>query len=187
MKTTISHQFSRRLLVGILFLAVGLSSGLIASAQNDTSSVSIQQILDAHNAYREEVGIPRLTWSDSLARYARQWANELAHHRGCVLQHRPYDAKSPWNQLYGENIFMGGGTDWKPTVLDAVAGWGSEKEYYDADDNKCKNGKVCGHYTQIVWKNTTQVGCGVAGCPDGYVIIVCNYNPPGNYEGERPY
>ena len=44
----------------------------------------------------------------------------------------------------------------------------------------------CGHYTQVVWANTLSVGCGVAVCPTG-TIVVCNYAPPGNYVGEKPY
>merc|ERR1711970_1279230 len=47
---------------------------------------------------------------------------------------------------------------------------------------------MIGHYTAIVWAGTTHVGCGKARCPgDGGDIITCNYFPPGNYEGERPY
>jgi PadR family transcriptional regulator len=45
---------------------------------------------------------------------------------------------------------------------------------------------VCGHYTQIVWSNTREVGCGVAR-DSNREVWVCNYNPPGNWIGERPY
>lgn len=107
--------------------------------------------------------------------------------RDCKMQHRPYDDSDPWKQLYGENIYWGGGTNWSPTVLDAVADWGTERKNFNFNSKACKGGATCGHYTQIVWKNTTQVGCGVATCEDGYVIVVCNYNPPGNYTGEKPY
>jgi hypothetical protein len=54
---------------------------------------------------------------------------------------------------------------------------------------------VCGHYTQIVWKTTTRLGCGVALCDQNSPFMgfpkwefwVCNYAPPGNYNGQRPY
>ncbi|MEM6522020.1 MAG: CAP domain-containing protein, partial [Cyanobacteria bacterium P01_C01_bin.70] len=43
-----------------------------------------------------------------------------------------------------------------------VAAWVAEKADYDYASNSCASGKVCGHYTQIVWRETTAVGCGVA-------------------------
>ena len=170
----------------VLIVAFFFFGCINTKAQNDTSAVTVQQILDAHNAYRNEVGIPPLAWSDDLAKYAQNWANELVK-RDCKMQHRPYDDSDPWKQLYGENIYWGGGTNWSPTVLDAVADWGTERKNFNFNSKACKGGATCGHYTQIVWKNTTQVGCGVATCEDGYVIVVCNYNPPGNYTGEKPY
>ena len=158
-----------------------------AFAQSDSTSLMIQKILDAHNAYRKDVGVPALKWSNDLAQYAQNWANELANNRGCNLQHRPDDPNDPWIQKYGENIYSAGGTNWTPTVLDAIADWGTEINYFDTNTKDCKDGAVCGHYTQMVWKNTTMVGCGLATCSDGNVIVVCNYDPPGNYTGEKPY
>ncbi|MEP2023182.1 CAP domain-containing protein, partial [Reichenbachiella sp.] len=67
-----------------------------------------------------------------------------------------------------------------------VDSWGAEKQNYDYKKNKCETGKICGHYTQIVWKNTTEIGCAKTLC-DGSVIWICNYNPPGNFVGQKPY
>jgi hypothetical protein len=39
----------------------------------------------------------------------------------------------------------------------------------------------------MVWKNTTHVGVGIGVCKSGEILIVANYNPPGNYMGEKPY
>jgi len=173
--------------IGFLFFLAAIFETLDAKAQSDTSFVPIQQILDAHNAYRIEVGVPALNWSTDLAAYAQAWATELATNRSCDMQHRPEDENNPWNQKYGENIYWGGGTNWTPTVLDAVADWSDEKNDFDRNTKGCKVGAACGHYTQMVWKNSTTVGCGVAKCPDGNVIVVCNYDPAGNVEGEKPY
>lgn len=46
--------------------------------------------------------------------------------------------------------------------------------------------KVCGHYTQVVWKNSRYVGCGKAMAANGTLYYVCNYYPAGN-TGGRPY
>jgi pathogenesis-related protein 1 len=187
MKKKESGRLKGAAFIGMLFFAAASFININAVGQSDTATVTIQQILDAHNAYRNEVGVPALTWSNDLAQFAQSWANELATNRGCVLQHRPNDESDPWNQKYGENIYAAGGTDWSPTVLDGIADWGTEKSDFDFDTKECKNGAVCGHYTQMIWKSTTMVGCGIAKCPGGNVIVVCNYNPPGNYVGEKPY
>jgi pathogenesis-related protein 1 len=181
------HSFSRSAksilirLLAILLVAFGSQAG----AQD--SSATIQQILDVHNAYRTQVGVPALIWSPELAEFAQSWANELAKNRNCELSHRPTDESDPWKQKYGENIYSGGGTNWTPTILDAVAAWGEEKVDFDPATKTCKDGGVCGHYTQMVWKNTTMVGCAIAVCGDGNVIVVCNYDPSGNWSGEVPF
>lgn len=172
--------------IGILFTIATLVTCINAVAQTD-QPVSIKQILDAHNVFRSEVGVAGLLWSDTLAQFAQNWANELANSRDCELSHRPGDENDPWKQLYGENIYSGGGSDWSPTILDAVGAWGEEKLHFDLKAKDCMDGEVCGHYTQMIWKNTTMVGCAVAKCSDGNVIVVCNYDPSGNWGGEKPF
>jgi len=59
---------------------------------------------------------------------------------------------------------------------------------YTYSTNSCASGKVCGHYTQVVWKNSTKIGCAGVVCSNGGGIIYgCNYDPPGNYSGQKPY
>ena len=170
-----------------LLLIAATSLGCVDAAAQTGDTVTIQQMLDAHNVFRKEVGVPPLTWSDELAKYAQAWVNELVNNRECSMQHRPHDENSKWNLKYGENIYSGGGTNWVPTVLDAVGAWGSEKKNFDFTNKVCKSNGICGHYTQIIWKTTTQVGCATVKCPDGNVIIVCNYSPSGNWMGEKAF
>lgn len=134
----------------------------------------IQEILDAHNEYRNDVGIANLAWSEEVATSAQAWATELA--ADCEFKHS--------SDEYGENIWAGTEGAFSPT--DVVTSWGSEIADYDYESNTCAADKDCGHYTQIVWENTTKVGCGVATC-DGRDIWVCQYDPPGNFIGEKPY
>jgi pathogenesis-related protein 1 len=148
----------------------------IAFSEDVLDQGQIDLMVNQHNVWREKVGCQPLTWSRDLAKYAQEWADELAK-RGCEMKHRPPDK-------YGENIFWSQGmTNQSDYVVDA---WGSEIEFYDGKKNSCKKDEVCGHYTQVVWCNTKEVGCGMAKCGDEE-IWVCNYNPPGNYVGQRPY
>lgn len=154
-------------------------------SDNASSLVVPEQIVADHNVYRRELGVPDLKWSPVLAEYAQAWANELALKRNCVMQHRPHDTKSPWNLVYGENIFSGSGGY---TFRDAVKAWGDEKKMFNTRTKQCNGGWApCGHYTQIIWRQTTEVGCAVARCPNGTLIMVCNYNPAGNIMGRPPY
>ena len=66
----------------------------------------------------------------------------------------------------------------------AVASWASEAATYSWDTNACS--AECGHYTQLVWAATSSVGCGES--TDGTnTYWVCDYAPPGNFNGQRPY
>jgi hypothetical protein len=86
----------------------------------------------------------------------------------------------------GENIFATTGPRADPVV--AVNDWASEAKFYDRRSNSCIGG-ACGHYTQLVWSATREVGCGVGSCPklEFRTTLVCNYWPAGNFIGERPY
>jgi uncharacterized protein YkwD len=132
-----------------------------------------QQIVAAHNSVRARHGVPPLRWSDELARYAQKWANTLIA-RGEFSHHR--------NPQYGENLFeISGGS---ATAHDVVSAWAAEGKNYNYRNNTCSG--RCGHYTQIVWRDTKVVGCGMAR-DRRREVWVCDYEPHGNVVGERPY
>lgn len=144
----------------------------------------VRRMLDAHNRLRrsEEVWLPDLTWDVALERYAQAKADYLAHFNGGALDHNA----GPLNPGWGENLFWCSNPAYYPP--DAVQSWYDEKPDYSWSMNRCRPGCMCGHYTQIVWKNTLRVGCAAAFCPNGGgIVLVCNYDPPGNWVGERPY
>jgi pathogenesis-related protein 1 len=130
-------------------------------------------MLEAHNAIRSRVGVPPLAWSEQLAALAQDWARHLiATH---AFAHRP-------GNRFGENIYsMSGGAASPAQVVDA---WGAEMRGYDIRRNSCTG--TCGHYTQIVWRTTRLIGCGIATDTERQVWV-CNYDPPGNVVGDRPY
>ncbi|KAD4385187.1 hypothetical protein R6Q59_010665 [Mikania micrantha] len=142
----------------------------ITHAQN-----SPQDYLDAHNRARAEVGVGNMVWDANLAAYASNYAKQRI--GDCNLIH----SGGP----YGENLAKGGGAF---TGVDAVNLWVREKTFYDHASNTCTQGKECRHYTQVVWRNSVQLGCGRVQCAnDGSWFVICSYNPPGNYVGQSPY
>ncbi|MBZ5708572.1 CAP domain-containing protein [Nannocystis pusilla] len=145
----------------------------------DSEPGRLAGITGAHNSVRAALGIPGLTWSPAVAQFAQAWADELEA-QGCVMKHRPDDG--PDAQQYGENIFKSWG--YPPRAEDVVAKWVAEEADYDDETNTCSG--VCGHYTQVVWRDSRRLGCGMAVCGDQEVWI-CNYDPPGNITGEWPY
>jgi len=149
--------------------------------QPQLSSEEILGVLDLHNRVRREVGVGKLAWSEELASYAQDWATQLAS-RGCVLEHRPTSGK--WKRIYGENLYMRTMDFASPG--DAIASWADEKTDYRGGPITRNRKPLVGHYTQIVWRDTEAVGCGKVECED-YLIVVCNYDPPGNVVGRRPY
>lgn len=134
---------------------------------------------EAHNQVRKRVGVAPLQWSNELAAYATQWANHLKQ-RNCALDHRPL--RGQFAQKYGENLFLISGAH--ASASEVVEAWASEAADYNYKKNSCKG--MCGHYTQVVWRDTQEVGCALATC-GSTEVWVCNYNPPGNFMGKRPY
>ena len=147
-----------------------------APAANGMTAAQVDEMVREHNRWRAEVGVPNLTWSDSLGAGAQEWANQLAAQGGSLVHS---------SGSYGENLFGGGGKVWGPT--DAVNSWGSEKQLYNGDAINDTNFMQVGHYTQMVWRSTMEVGCGVATSAEGNTVWVCRYLPPGNMQGEKPF
>lgn len=149
-----------------------------ANNRTPGNGVDVARILADHNKYRSALGIPGLTWSNELAAVAQRWANHLAIEQGCRFFHSSSE--------YGENLSMGSGASHNFT--DAIEGWAAERKDFNYTTKQCNgNWAKCGHYTQIIWKSTTKVGCASAKCANGSIIIVCNYDPAGNMMGETPY
>ncbi|KAH7673598.1 Cysteine-rich secretory protein-related protein [Dioscorea alata] len=148
----------------------------LAMAGHAVSQNSSDDYVNAHNSARSQVGVGPVTWDDTVAAYAENYANQRAN--DCQLIHS--------NGPYGENLFWGSGADYN--AVDAVNLWVSEGQDYDYNSNTCAQGKVCGHYTQVVWSSSTNIGCARVVCNNnGGIFITCNYNPAGNVIGERPY
>ncbi len=167
---------------------VVLSVAWPGSARSDEQDV-VRGITSAHNRIRDGLGLPGLVWSDELAGAARDWAEYLARENDCRMRHHGTD----WP--YGENLFWASGIRYGDgrrelqdvTAAAVFAAWAGEAIDYDYDANRCRPGRTCGHYTQVVWRDTRTLGCGWAVCADSGQIWVCEYDPPGNFIGQKPY
>ncbi len=133
-------------------------------------------MLDSHNRYRSTQKLPALKWNDNIAKYAQDWANTLKAAQ-CAMRHRQPNK-------YGENLAWASGQSL--TASQVTKMWYDEISFYNYAKNSCQAGKMCGHFTQVMWKNTREIGCGYASCGRSE-IWVCNYNPPGNYVGQKPW
>ncbi len=160
-------------------LAIFTLTGAALPAPDAAKDVGFaSRIVAIHNAARAEVGTPPLTWSDTLAKSAQKWANEMAARQ--QFEHATQSAE-------GENLWMG--TKASYSYEEMVQSWIDEKQDF-------KRGKFpavtrtgtwldVGHYTQLIWGNTTKVGCAIASSA-GDDYLVCRYDPPGNWDGEDP-
>ncbi|ACA98977.1 MULTISPECIES: CAP domain-containing protein [Cyanophyceae] len=157
-------------------VAEAKAAGIEVSEFDLSTQAGIEQMLAAHNEWRSPHNLPDLVWSETLANHAQTWAERLAAQER--VEHNTSDD-------YGENIAKSSNLVLSPTAV--VNLWGNEIQDYDYGTNRCQPGKVCGHYTQIVWRDTEKVGCGMVRKDNGWEVWVCNYDPPGNYRGQRPY
>jgi pathogenesis-related protein 1 len=157
-------------------LASVLLAGLPAQAAEDREPPRFAGMVAGHDRYRAAVGLPGLKWSGKLEASAAAWAQTLRG-RGCAMQHSG-------SRTLGENLAWASGA--RLTVAEVLEMWGEERRDYDHAANRCRPGAQCGHYTQMVWRGTTEIGCAAAAC-GAEEVLVCHYAPPGNWVGQRPY
>ena len=154
-----------------------------SSSSGDVEPPEQSGMTAAHNAVRANVrpaanpAIPPLVWSGAVAATAQAWADH------CTFEHS--------GGKFGENIYATAGAPSSPAKV--VGSWADEAEQYDYASNSCTD--VCGHYTQVVWRNSARLGCGVSNCTKNspfsgfsqWQFWVCNYDPPGNFNNQKPY
>jgi uncharacterized protein YkwD len=172
----------------------GASQG---ATNNESRADFVNTILAVHNSERAAVGVQPLVWSDSLAAGAQAWAEYQA--RTGDWRHAT-DAEKGGS--YGENLSKENGywfgipiPQGSFSTESLQQGWVSEKTQYNGEPVDSTNYLIFGHYTQMVWSSTTQVGCGTAitqeGVPPGAVgetvYLVCRYSPAGNQFGQAAY
>ena len=185
---------SKIIIAALAGLAALSASGLAVSASardsgsarpyhdnrmNDRLAV---RMLEAHNREREQLGLPRLKWNRALEREARDWGHELA--RKGRLEHADQTRRNGT----GENLWMGSAGQWD--ILTGLNMMIDEKRHYRHGNfpEISRTGKWAdvAHYTQIVWRDTKEVGCSVVN-DRGWDVLVCRYWPAGNVWGQKAY
>lgn len=179
---------------GVLGALCALAGALPASAQSSPPAPiaeiphtqppanEAERLLVVHNAERTRLGLPPLAWSASLARDAGDYARVLAA-RG-RLEHASAQARKG----RGENLWMGTADAWDAGEM--VEMFLEERRYFRAapfpEVSLTGQWKDAGHYSQIVWRDTREVGCAIE-TAKGMDVLVCRYSPAGNIVGQLPY
>jgi uncharacterized protein YkwD len=137
-----------------------------------------QRLLNAHNAERSRIGIAPLSWSPDLATQAQVWADSLA--RRGVFEHSKERGEA------GENLWMGTSGYYAPEAM--IGAFVGEGQYFRSgkfpDVSSTGRWQDVGHYTQLIWPATRQVGCALAE-GNGRDVLVCRYFPAGNWMGQQ--
>jgi len=172
---------ARVLILSMAWLAVGGASPLWTPQDvND-------RLLAAHNAERARLGIPPLKWSDKLARQSKEWALQLTLIEG--LEHSDTaDYVDPSDGEEGENLWRGTKGYYTPEQM--VNLWVDERKIFVNGpfprNSTTGQWRDVGHYTQLIWRSTTEVGCAIASSEEDDVLV-CRYLEGGNVIGEKPY
>ncbi|KAK7132757.1 hypothetical protein R3I93_019102 [Phoxinus phoxinus] len=142
-------------------------------------------IVDMHNKLRSQVQpsaafMQKVEWDETLRVVAEAYATK------CIWEHNP-DLEE---LTLGENLFASLGPF---NATKAMVDWFGENVDYDYEKNVCPVDKMCGHYTQMVWADSNKIGCATHLCDtlEGLdfkaTILVCDYYPRGNFDGQNPY
>lgn len=158
-----------------IICALCVSVAVPATADSGSEQASW---LKAHNDARAEFGSEPLAWSPALEQQAREYAARLA--RKERLRH----SERRDREGQGENLWMG--TKHRFSAARMIDAFVDEKRYFKEGRfpqiSTTGNWGDVGHYTQIVWHDTREVGCAKA---EGrhFDVLVCRYYPAGNVIG----
>lgn len=139
------------------------SSGIYADiASSGVDASFAKEMLDIHNAKRALHSAGELSWDTTVYQYAQAYADKYT--CGADLKHS--------GGKYGENLAVG-----YADATSAFNAWYGEGDNYDYS-----TATVLDHFTAIIWKGTTKLGCAYKTCDSGKYII-CSYDPAGNIVG----
>lgn len=185
-----AKQFSHLALTGLATIVLGGIGSSIALGKSSLNVTTVRRTaLSKHNAYRATHHSPKLTQAGSLNTTAQSWAEYLA--TNALFEHSsPNQRNNAGENLY---VYYTTGSSISATTLanETVKAWYDEVADYDYANPGFSS--ETGHFTQVVWKSTTQLGCGAAqgratlnGTTYNAFYVVCHYAPAGNFTGQFP-
>ncbi|XP_074847498.1 cysteine-rich venom protein helothermine-like [Carettochelys insculpta] len=182
------------LLTALVCLLTGLHQSVgqdldSAFAALSTDFPEIQkEITDKHNELRRLVNptasnMLKMAWNDEAAKNANSWADQ------CIYSHSPESRRQVRNLTCGENLYF---SSFPKSWSSALQGWFSERAFFMFGIAPTFLSAVIGHYTQMAWYKSHEIGCAVAFCPNQILYkyyYVCHYYPEGNLIGQifTPY
>uniref|UniRef100_A0A915LCM0 SCP domain-containing protein n=1 Tax=Romanomermis culicivorax TaxID=13658 RepID=A0A915LCM0_ROMCU len=188
----------------IPLLTVLATAYCLAATMHEITQDEIDLIVKSHNQHRAKVAAGRvpgqpagvlepLVWDDEVAQHAYNYmSNDVDGHGSCPTWHNPDKCLYHENTVdsLGENLAWG-----SDDLEEAIDLWVKEHKNYTysrAPNGAKHSGAMIGHYTQVVWARTKRVGCAIANkCyKNGHtyeMMLLCNYLPAGNMNGEFPY
>ncbi|CAH0725316.1 unnamed protein product, partial [Brenthis ino] len=187
---------------GILVATEGCGVGKQMLRSGGLTAYEKQAIVDAHNRLRQSVALGQVSsqppaanmmemvWDDELAVTAQRWADQ------CTTAHDRAAQRDVGRFPVGQNLAATWTTrppseqaDSEPDFMKQINAWFDEVHIYGF--KPISGGHGTGHYSQLVWGETSHVGCGYTFYYDntrGYTkLYVCNYGPGGNVIGANPY
>ena len=163
---------------------------ILSDVYAEEVTVNTKAITKAHNDLRAQYKLRGLKYSKTLEKAARKWAKKLQKD-GCGMVHSHGKVGA-----YGENLYWASPRVMTKTTSDGkqtqnrslqkvqdhavVQAWFDEVKWYDYQTNSCEPNQMCGHYTQVIWNTTREVGCAAMACDDRSQVWVCEYAPAGN-------
>lgn len=136
------------------------------------ANIDVERIIKHINVYRELHQAPAIVYSSRISEFSQSWADHMSQNN--VFQHST-------DSQYGENIAMTTQQDTN-AVIQSIDMFYNEVQLYDF--NNPVFDAATGHFTQLVWIKTTEIGIGISRSTNGFSYICTNYYPPGNYFGE---
>ncbi|CAD5114247.1 unnamed protein product [Dimorphilus gyrociliatus] len=136
------------------------------------------EVIKSHNKCRRQHNVAELRHSKDLSILAQKWADHLA------SINRPIHSNDTYKgEKLGENVAR----VWRSigaehTGQEVTKEWYSERTNYDFKLGKFTTG--VGHFTQLIWKDSREIGVGKSLTRDGQIFVVCNYYPSGNIYGK---
>ncbi len=174
----------------LLAIVAGTTIGSFKALAQDATYIGVfrNQSLNNHNSYRARHHSLNLSANSTLNQGALDWAKYLA--ANGKFEH----STSTQRNSAGENLFVyyTTGTIGATALADkGVSSWYNEVSQYNYKNPGFSS--ATGHFTQLVWKSSAQLGCGVAqgkkvlnSTNFNAYYVVCRYNPAGNVQGLFP-